>query len=217
SESEAESWGDIDDEDDVDIDKSDNKSTDDDENDGNNDDDNDGEDSDDKENDDADNDDEQKDEEEEENVDINVSDSDDDDEKDDEEEDHYELLYRDVNVNLHGDVVMTKAEQSGDQPKDQDKFLDLENVNLADYTLTTLMDTSPQQTSSLAITITPLPPPPPQHVTPPHETLTSALTTHEPQTSALDLPDFALIFKFNKRVFNLEQEVSQLKQNENSA
>ncbi|GJT53450.1 hypothetical protein Tco_0988504 [Tanacetum coccineum] len=59
----------------------------------------------------------------------------------------------------------------------------------------------------MAITTTPLPPPPPQQATPPHETTTSTPTTQEPQTSALDLPDFALIFKFNERVFNLEQEV----------
>ncbi|GKF55962.1 hypothetical protein Tco_0166302, partial [Tanacetum coccineum] len=184
-----EGTGDNGDEDDVDIDKYDNESTDDDDdNDGNNDDD-DGDDSDDKGNDDVNDDDEQKDKDEEK-VAINVSnsDDDDDDEKDDEEEDDYELLYRDVNVNLHGDVDMTKAEESRDQPKDQEpvlqykdahvtltasqktegqtqsssvsssftsKFLNLENVNPADYTLTTLMDTSPQQTSSLAITITP--------------------------------------------------------------
>ncbi|GKE60206.1 hypothetical protein Tco_1510573, partial [Tanacetum coccineum] len=230
-ESEAESWGDNDDEDDVDIDKSDNESTDDDDNDGNNDDDDDddGDDSDDKGNDDADDDDEQKDEDGEK-VAINVSnsDDDDDDEKDDEEEDDYELLYRDVNVNLHGDVDMTRAEESRDQPKDQElvlqyedahvtlttsqktegqtqsssvsssftsKFLDLENVNPSDYTMTTLMDTS----------------------IPPHETTTSTPTTQEPQTSAPDLPDFASIFKFNERVFNLEQEVSHLKQYDKSA
>ncbi|GKC92106.1 hypothetical protein Tco_1157548, partial [Tanacetum coccineum] len=51
-----------------------------------------------------------------------------------------------------------------------------------------------------------------QHATPPNETTTSAPTTQEPQTSALDLLDFASIFKFNERIFNLEQEVSQLKQ-----
>ncbi|GJS65973.1 reverse transcriptase domain-containing protein [Tanacetum coccineum] len=223
SKSEAESWGDSNDEDDVDIDKSDNESTDDDNNDGNDDDDDDGNDNDDEGNDDADDKDKQKDEEEEK-VNINVSDLDDDEEKDDEEEDDYELLYRDVNVNLHRDVDMTKAEQSGDQPKDQEPelqyedahFLDLENVNPTDYTLTTLMDTSPQQTSSLSITITPFPPPPPQQATPPHETKTSTPTTQEPQTSALDLPDFASKFKFNERVFNFEQEVSQLKQDDKS-
>ncbi|GJT53451.1 retrovirus-related pol polyprotein from transposon TNT 1-94 [Tanacetum coccineum] len=72
---------------------------------------------DDKGNDDVNDDDEQKDKDEEK-VAINVSNSDDDDEKVDEEEEDYELLYRDVNVNLHGDVNMTKAEESRDQPKD---------------------------------------------------------------------------------------------------
>ncbi|GJX29808.1 RNA-directed DNA polymerase, eukaryota, reverse transcriptase zinc-binding domain protein [Tanacetum coccineum] len=97
------------------------------------------------------------------------------------------------------------------------KFLNLENVNQADYTLTTIMDTSAQPTSSLVITTTPLLPPPPHHATPPNETTTSAPTTQEPQTSAPDLLDFASIFKFNERIFNLEQEVSQLKQDNKSA
>ncbi|GJS38310.1 hypothetical protein Tco_0563353 [Tanacetum coccineum] len=105
-ESEAESWGDSDDEDDVDEDKSDNESDDD----GNNDDDGDnGDDGD--ENDDEGDDDEQKDEEEENVDDIDFSDSKDDEEKNEEEEDDYEMLYRDVNVNIqHGDVNMTNAE-----------------------------------------------------------------------------------------------------------
>ncbi|GJR65742.1 hypothetical protein Tco_0011807 [Tanacetum coccineum] len=119
-ESEAESWGDSDDEDDVDIDKSDNES---------NDDDDDGDDNDDEGNDDADDDDEQKDEEEE-NVDIDFSDSEDDEEKDEEEEDDFELLYRDVNVNLHGDVDMTNAAQSGAQPKDQEPVLQYEDAHV---------------------------------------------------------------------------------------
>ncbi|GKB86124.1 retrovirus-related pol polyprotein from transposon TNT 1-94 [Tanacetum coccineum] len=242
--------------DDVDEDESDNDANDYDDNDCNDDDD-DGDDNDDEGNDTADNNDEQQ-EEEDENANERVPTPEDIDfsneEKNEEEEDQYELLYRDVNVNLQVDEYDVKnAERSGAQPKDQEpvlqyedahvtltasqktegqtqsssvssgftsKFLNLENVNPADYTLTTIMDTFAQQTSSLVLTTTPLPPPsitpPPQQATPIPEPTTSA-PTPEPQTSASDVPDFASLFQFNQRVFNLEQEVSQLKQDDKSA
>ncbi|GJV33851.1 retrovirus-related pol polyprotein from transposon TNT 1-94 [Tanacetum coccineum] len=200
SENEAESWGDSDDEDNDDENKYDNESDDGNDDDDDNDDDsdngNDGDDKNDEGDDDADDNDEQKEEEEEYADDIDFYDSEDDEEKNEEEEDQYEMLYRDVNVNLqHEDVDMTTAERSVAQPKDQEPLFNLENVSLNEYTLASVMDTAAQQTSSLVITTTSLPPssitPPPQQATPPPETTTSSPINLDPTTSASDLPDFS--------------------------
>ncbi|GKC06254.1 hypothetical protein Tco_0997864 [Tanacetum coccineum] len=97
------------------------------------------------------------------------------------------------------------------------KLLNLDNPSPADNEIASLMDTTaqhattiPEITSSFTTTV---PPPPPlfnaiQQEATPNPTPTTSETT----TSLLALPDFASIFKFNERVFNLEKDVSKIKQ-----
>ncbi|GJU46054.1 hypothetical protein Tco_1203320 [Tanacetum coccineum] len=117
SESETESWGDSDEDDN---DKEEASDNDDDDNAGNDD----GDDDDDNDDDENFDDEEQQ---QEENADervptpedMNFSDTEDDEEKNEEEEDDYEMLYRDVNVNLQQeDVDMTNADQGSAQDLD---------------------------------------------------------------------------------------------------
>nr|GEW51121.1 hypothetical protein [Tanacetum cinerariifolium] len=97
------------------------------------------------------------------------------------------------------------------------KLLNLNNPSLADNEIPSLMYTSsyhpiaiPEITSSFA---TPTPPthsffnPLQQEVTP-----TPRPTTSKSTTSFTYLPDFASIFKFNKRATNLEKDLSEIKQ-----
>ncbi|GKA24994.1 hypothetical protein Tco_0711027 [Tanacetum coccineum] len=131
--------------------------------DGDNDDDNNDDDNDDNDDDESVDDEEQ--EEEEENAeDIDFSNTEDDEENNKGEEDDYEMLYRDVNVNLqHEDVDIPKADQGGAQNIDLQykdaHLLNLENVSPAEYTLAFMMDTTTQPTLSTIIKTTPLPPP----------------------------------------------------------
>ncbi|GKB55475.1 hypothetical protein Tco_0906228 [Tanacetum coccineum] len=106
----------------------------------------------------------------------------------DEEEDNEATkeLYNDVNVNLgNEDTDMTNADQEATS-----KFLKI--------------------TSSFTITVPPLPPffnPLSQQATP-----TPTPTASDTTTSLHALLDFAFVFKFNERVFNLEKDVSEIKQ-----
>ncbi|GJY71346.1 DNA-directed DNA polymerase, partial [Tanacetum coccineum] len=195
SESEMKSWGDSNEDDDDEEEASNNDDDD------NNDDDSNGDADDgnddgngdvDDGNDDGDDDDEnvddeeQQEEEKEENADERVPTTE---EKNEEEEGDYEMLYKDVNVNLQQeDVDMTNADQGGAQDSDlqyedahvtltasqktagqtqssfvysnfTSKLLNLENVSPAEYTMASVMDTTAQQTSSTMIITTPLPPP----------------------------------------------------------
>ncbi|GKB32703.1 hypothetical protein Tco_0872104 [Tanacetum coccineum] len=97
------------------------------------------------------------------------------------------------------------------------KLLNLDNPSPADNEIASLMDTIaqhataiPKITSSFTTTV---PPPPPffnplqQEATP-----TPTPTTSETTTSLLALPNFTYVFKFNERVFNLEKDVSEIKQ-----
>ncbi|GJY09396.1 hypothetical protein Tco_0377581 [Tanacetum coccineum] len=68
------------------------------------------------------------------------------------------------------------------------KLLNLDNPSLADNEITSLMVTTAQ-----------------------HETTIPEITS-KTTTSLPTLPDFASIFKFNERVFNLEKDVSEIKQ-----
>ncbi|GJZ76612.1 hypothetical protein Tco_0641284 [Tanacetum coccineum] len=97
------------------------------------------------------------------------------------------------------------------------KLLNLDNPSPADNEIASLMDTTaqhattiPEITSSFT-TIVPLPPPffnpLSQQATP-----TPTPTTSETTTSLPALPNFAYVFKFNERVFNLEKDVSEIKQ-----
>ncbi|GKA80003.1 hypothetical protein Tco_0786599 [Tanacetum coccineum] len=138
-------------------------------------------------------------------------------------------LYDDVNVNLgNEDADMTNADQgvSEQQNVSQDysvssdftsKLLNLENPSPADNEIASLMETSarhateiPKITSGLTKTI---PPPPlffnplPQQATP-----TPTTTTSEATTSFTSLFDFSFVFKFNDRVTNMENDLSEIKQ-----
>ncbi|GKA25343.1 hypothetical protein Tco_0711452 [Tanacetum coccineum] len=97
------------------------------------------------------------------------------------------------------------------------KLLNLENPSSADNEIASLMETSarhatavPENTSSFTRTI----PPPPSFFNPllQHATPTPTPTTFETTTSLLALLDFASIFKFNERVFNMEKNVSEIQQ-----
>ncbi|GJU43537.1 hypothetical protein Tco_1200803 [Tanacetum coccineum] len=201
--------GDSDKDDDDDKEASNNNVNDDDDddnagnNDGDNDDDNNDDDNDDNDDDESVDDEEQ---EEEENAeDIDFSNIEDDEEKNKGEEDDYEMLYRDVNVNLqHEDVDIPKVDQGGAQNIDLQyedaHLLNLENVSPTEYTLASMMDTTAQPTLSTIIKTTPLPPllviPPIQQATP-----TPAPTTHAPiilesTTSIPVLLDFALVLGY---------------------
>nr|GEU86661.1 hypothetical protein [Tanacetum cinerariifolium] len=97
------------------------------------------------------------------------------------------------------------------------KIPNLDNSSPADNKIASLMDTTAHHaTAILEVTssfTTTIPPPTPffnplsQQATP---TLTP--TALETTTSLLTLPDFASIFKFNKRVTNLEKPLSEIKQ-----
>ncbi|GJU63634.1 hypothetical protein Tco_1245469 [Tanacetum coccineum] len=117
---------------------------------------------------------------------------------DEEEDDEVtKELYDDVNVNLGNEDT------------------DMTNVDQAENEIASLMETSahhattvPKNTSSFTVTI-PLPPPffNPllQQATP-----TPILITSEATTSFPSLLDFAYVFKFNERVFNLEKDVEAI-------
>ncbi|GJW45630.1 hypothetical protein Tco_0077276 [Tanacetum coccineum] len=97
------------------------------------------------------------------------------------------------------------------------KLLNLENPSLADNEIASLMETSArhattvlENTSGFNTTI----PPPPLFFNPllQQATPTPTLITSEATTSFPSLLDFAYVFKFNERVFNLEKDVSEIKQ-----
>ncbi|GJZ67051.1 hypothetical protein Tco_0630291, partial [Tanacetum coccineum] len=124
--------------------------------------------------------------------------------------------------------------QEGDDPNDDDeetdsdrtdyslssdftsKNLNLENPSLADNEITSLMETLARHATTVSkntsgfTTTIPLPPPffnPLQQ----EATPTPSPTTLETTTSLPALLDFASVFKFNERVFNLENDVSKIK------
>ncbi|GJV12897.1 hypothetical protein Tco_1354438 [Tanacetum coccineum] len=150
---------------------------------------------------------------------------------DDEDDEVTKELYEDVNVNLGNEYTeMTNADQVHDTQKADEpvqsssvsidftrKLLNLENPSLANNEIASLMETSarlamvvPKNTSSFTTTI-PLPPlffsPLLQQATP-----TPTPTTSKATTSLPVLLDFASVFKFNERVFNLEKDMSEIKQ-----
>ncbi|GKA39614.1 hypothetical protein Tco_0732165 [Tanacetum coccineum] len=97
------------------------------------------------------------------------------------------------------------------------KLLNLNNLSPADNKIASLRDTTTQYataitkiTSSFTTTV----PPPPFFFNPLRQeaTPTPTPTTSETTTTLPTLPDFASIFKFNERVFNLEKDMSEIKQ-----
>ncbi|GJX15225.1 hypothetical protein Tco_0206983, partial [Tanacetum coccineum] len=149
---------------------------------------------------------------------------------DDENDEVTKELYEDVNVNLgNEDTEMTNADQGTTDQQNvsqQSRFkqveedahlLNLENPSPPDNEIASLMDTTaqhattiPEITSSFTITV----PPPPHFFNPlsQQEIPTPTPTASETTTSLPALPDFASVFKFNERVFNLEKDVSKIKQ-----
>ncbi|GKE29303.1 hypothetical protein Tco_1444687, partial [Tanacetum coccineum] len=162
-------------------------------------------------------------------------------EENEEEKDDAEELYKDVNVEEDAHVTLTVVHdtQKTEGPMQSssvssnfiDKLLNIENTSPADNEIASLMDTTVRhekpssQTSSLftvPITVTPestsaftttIPPPPPsfnplpQQATPTPTPTASKVTTLFPA-----LPDFSSVFRFNKRVTNLEKDLSEMKQ-----
>nr|GEX36562.1 hypothetical protein [Tanacetum cinerariifolium] len=139
-------------------------------------------------------------------------------------------LYNDVDVNLEKDNAdMTYTDQGGADNHNNEgptqsssisseftsKLLNLENVDPAHIKIATLMDTMhvaaiSETTSTFTTTITPTPPsfnPLPQKTTPTPTPTTSVVTTLIPSLSV-----FASVFKFNKRVTNLEKDLLEIKQ-----
>ncbi|GJR74488.1 retrovirus-related pol polyprotein from transposon TNT 1-94 [Tanacetum coccineum] len=157
----------------------------------------------------------------------------DDEETMDEEEDDEvtKELYDDVNVNLgNEDTDMTNANQGASEQQNDDKpvqsssvsydftskLQNLKNPSLADNEIASLMETSARHATTVPeitydFTTTILPPPPffnplLQQATP---------TTSEATTSFTSLPDFYYVFKFNKRVTNLEKYLQEARDEKN--
>ncbi|GJT98419.1 hypothetical protein Tco_1093937 [Tanacetum coccineum] len=154
---------------------------------------------------------------------------------DDEDNEVTKELYEDVNVNLgNEDTDITNADQGASEQQnvsqesrfeqvEEDAYvtltplLNLDNPSPTDNKIASLINTTaqhatsiPEITSSFTTTV---PPPPPffyplQQEAAPTPTPTASETT----TSLPALLDFASVFKFTERVFNLEKDVSKIKQ-----
>nr|GEZ61994.1 hypothetical protein [Tanacetum cinerariifolium] len=155
-----------------------------------------------------------------------------------EEDEVTKELYDDVNLNLgNEDIEMINAQDAHvtltpvlDTQKTRglthsssvssdftSKLLSLDNPSLVDNEIACLMDTTsrhataiPEITSSFTTTT----PPPPLFFNPLSQQATPTLTSTASETTSLllALPNFAFIFKFNERVFNLEKDLSEIKQ-----
>ncbi|GJY75015.1 hypothetical protein Tco_0479446 [Tanacetum coccineum] len=149
---------------------------------------------------------------------------------DDEDVEVTKELYKDVNVNLgNEDTEMTNADQGAtdqqnvsqqsgfEQVEEDSHLLNLKNPSLADNEITSLMETSArhattvlENTSGFTTTI---PPPLPLFNPLQQEAIpTPTPTTSKTTTSLPAILDFGSVFKFNERVFNLEKDVSKIKQ-----
>ncbi|GJV01508.1 hypothetical protein Tco_1335077 [Tanacetum coccineum] len=133
--------------------------------------------------------------------------------------------FEQVEEDAHVTITPVHDTQKADEPVQSSsvssdftsKLLNLENPSPADNEIASLMETSdrhataiPENTSGFTTTI----PPPPLFFNPLQQeaTPTPTPTTSETTTSLPALPDFAYVFKFNERVFNLEKDVSEIKQ-----
>ncbi|GJX78185.1 hypothetical protein Tco_0324996 [Tanacetum coccineum] len=112
------------------------------------------------------------------------------------QESGFEQVEEDVHVTLTPVIDTQKTEdltQSSSVSSDfTSKLLNIDNPSPADNEIASLMDTTTQHA-----TIIP--------------EITSSFTTTT-TTSLPTLPDFASVFKFNERFFNLEKDVSEIKQ-----
>ncbi|GJV70162.1 hypothetical protein Tco_1485671 [Tanacetum coccineum] len=136
-----------------------------------------------------------------------------------------QLGFKQVDEDAHVTITPFDDTQKADEPVQISsvsfdftrKLLYLENPSPADNEIALLMETSarhatavPENTSGFTITIHPPPPffnPLQQEATPTPTPITSETTT-----SLHALPDLSYVFKFNERVFNLEKDVSKIKQ-----
>ncbi|GJW78550.1 hypothetical protein Tco_0140232, partial [Tanacetum coccineum] len=140
---------------------------------------------------------------------------------DDEDDEVTKELYEDVNQEEeYAHVALTpvlETQKTGDPSQSSSissdftsKLLNLDNPSPTDTTIASLMDIIVHHEIT---SVTTIPPAPPffnllqQEATPTPTTTTSETTTLLPT-----LPDFASVFKFNERVFNLEKDVSEIKQ-----
>ncbi|GKA56630.1 retrovirus-related pol polyprotein from transposon TNT 1-94 [Tanacetum coccineum] len=146
-----------------------------------------------------------------------------------EEDDHVTLTT--VHDTQKTDETMKSSSVSSDFTS---KLLNLENPSPADNEIASLMDNTVRheepgsQTSHLytvrimavpeitSVFTTTIPPPPPFfNPLPQQATPTPTPTASETTTSFPSLLDFASVFKFNKRVTNLEKDLSEMKQVDN--
>ncbi|GKC55357.1 hypothetical protein Tco_1078102 [Tanacetum coccineum] len=128
---------------------------------------------------------------------------------DDEDDEVTKELYEDVNVNLRNeDTDMTNVDQGALEQQNKtrgptqsssvssyftNKLLNLDNPSPVDNKIASLMVTTAQHATAIP-------------------EIASKTTTSLPA-----LPDFAYVFKFNERVFNLEKDVSEIKQDDQYA
>ncbi|GJY33396.1 hypothetical protein Tco_0417865 [Tanacetum coccineum] len=136
-------------------------------------------------------------------------------EENEEELDDAEELYKDVNGNLRKEYVeMIDAYQSGVEQHNVSQEsgfeLDKEDAHVTLTVTSTLYNVPvtviPEFTSAFTTTI----PPPPPSFNPPLQQATP--TASEVTTSFLTLPNIASVFRFKKRVTNLERDLSEMKQ-----
>ncbi|GKA27002.1 hypothetical protein Tco_0713170 [Tanacetum coccineum] len=148
---------------------------------------------------------------------------------DDEDDELTKELYEDVNVNLvNVDIDMTNAEKGASDQQNISQQSGFEQVEENDHvTITLVHDTQkadePVQSSSVSSDFTSkllnL-----ENLSPTDNEIGSLMETSDRHTAVIpentsetttSLPallDFAYVFKFNERVFNLENDVSKIKQ-----
>ncbi|GJR09303.1 hypothetical protein Tco_0791955 [Tanacetum coccineum] len=135
------------------------------------------------------------------------------DEDEDDENDSNDLSDEGDNDNDGDDDANDDDKQEGDDKNDDDEETDSDRTESDIIKILVLAGhatTVPKKTSNFTITI----PLPPSLFNPLQQeaTLTPTPITSETTTSLPTLPDFASVFKFNERVFNLEKDVSEIKQ-----
>ncbi|GKD07388.1 hypothetical protein Tco_1187073 [Tanacetum coccineum] len=147
---------------------------------------------------------------------------------DDEDDEVTKELYEDVNVNLgNEDTEMTNADQGATDQQNVSQQSGFEQVEEdAHVTITPVHDTQkadePVQSSSVSFDFTSKllnlenPSPADNEIASLMETSARYATAVPENTSATtlfpSLPNFASVFKFNERVFNLEKDVLEIKQ-----
>ncbi|GKA68413.1 hypothetical protein Tco_0768330 [Tanacetum coccineum] len=143
-----------------------------------------------------------------------------------EEEEYDDEFYEEEEENINDEeTTYDDEDDEADEPIQSSpvssdftsKLLNLKNPSPADNEISSLMDTSDRHamkitknTSGFTTSI----PPPPRFLNPLQQEATPTPTpiTSKTTTSLHALLDFASVFKINERVFNLEKDVSEIKQ-----